>query len=268
MKTEIKLITPNDAKKLLDANTMNRLPRRKCVDEYAREMALGLWNEETGEAIKIAFDGTLLDGQQRLLALIKANVSLTFMIVSGLAKESFKVMDSGSKRTAGDVFYISGIDNAKNLAAGILRYNLLKRGSIKLSDSPRYSISASELLTLYNTRKQFWDAAASMAEKWYNASQRILTTSEYIGLYSLLWDINNDDAFKFIDSLASGVDLEVNNPIKQLREKLIFSKINPKFNLPNYYRTGMIYKAWNLFRKKGTVKFLKFTDQDNFPIPV
>jgi hypothetical protein len=267
MKTEIRKITPIEAKRMLELNTMNRIPRKRCVDEYAREMEQGLWNEETGEAIKIAFDGTLLDGQQRLLALIKANTTLSFLVISGLNKETFKVLDTGAKRTAGDIFFISGIENAKNLAAGITRYMILKKGSIKLSDAPRYSISATELMDIYNERIKYWVSAVSMAEKWYHISQRILTTSEYLGLYSFLWDIDNNDSFKFIDSLANGVDLELNNPIKQLRERLIFSKINPKFNLPNYYRTGMIFKAWNLFRKKETLKFLKFTDQENFPIP-
>lgn len=38
----------------------------------------------TGEPIKFAHNGRLLDGQQRLMALVDANVAVDFLVVRGL----------------------------------------------------------------------------------------------------------------------------------------------------------------------------------------
>lgn len=267
MKTEFILIDPAMAIKLLEKNTMNRMPRPRIIREYARQMTAGLWKEETGESIKIALDGTILDGQQRLMAIIQSNVSLSFMVISELDKDVFKVLDSGTKRTGGDILHTAGITNSKNKASAILRYKALKIGSVKLSDAPRFYISNSEVLIIYNERQKFWDAAINMGQSWYNESSRLLTISEFSALYAFFYDINSDDSFNFIDKLASGVGLENDDPIKRLRDKLMFAKINPRFSIPNYYRTGMIYKAWNFYRDKKALKVLKFSDQEEFPVP-
>jgi hypothetical protein len=231
-------------------------------------MFAGLWREETGEAIKIALDGSILDGQYRLSAIIKSGISLRFLLITGLEKDIFHVLDSGFKRTPEDVLHIAGVVNAKNIAAGVRKYFRLKSGGVALTNVHNEKLSNSEILSLYSVRNEFWDAAANMSETWYNKSQRILTTSEYMGMYAFLYDIDDIDSFTFMDSLSDGVGLELTNPIKQLRERLIFSKINTKFTMTNIHRTALIYKAWNLFRSGESVKYIRFNPEiDNFPIP-
>jgi hypothetical protein len=272
MKTEVKLITPALAKKLLENNNMNRALKPQMIKEYARQMIVGLWKEDTGEAIKIAFDGTLLDGQQRLTALIDANVELKFLVISDLGKEIFTVLDSGIKRNAGDAFHCAGILNATNVAAGIKRYFILKTGRRNLNNvSPNNSasfINTTEIFTLYNKNPKFWDAAYDMASRWYK-NGRLLRLSEYIGIYAYLYDIDQDDAFSFIDSLSNGENLDAADPIKQLRDTLVFTGINKKFTLTSYHRTALIFKAWNIYRKRGKVKRLYFNaERDNYPIAI
>lgn len=269
MKTEVKLITPAIAEDLLKKNSMNRFPKKEITFEYARVMRAGLWKEETGEAIKIAYDGTILDGQQRLMAIIKADVKLNFLLITGLEKDVFSVLDTGTKRTSGDIFHIAGVLNDKSIAAGIIKYYTLKKGLTGLANGQqgRTHLSSTELLTLYKSRDKFWQGVHSMSVSWYHKSQRLLKVSEFTGLYAYLYDIDNDDAYRFVDLLANGVDLDIYNPIKLLREKLIFSRINTKFTLTNSHRTALIFKAWNMFRENKTVKFLRFTEQEIYPIP-
>ena len=82
-----------------------------------------------------------------------------------------------------------------------------------------------------------------MALTWYHKSQRMLSGSEILGLYAFFYDINNDDAFTFIDSLCNGELLDANNPIKQLRDKLIFSKMNTKFNLISFSENRLCFQS-------------------------
>jgi hypothetical protein len=256
---------------MLKRNTMNRALRPRLINEYERQMSAGLWREDTGEAIKIASDGILLDGQQRLSALIKANVSLSFLIIKDLDKDVFRVLDSGLKRNPSDVLHIAGISYAALLAAGIRRYFYLVSGKKKLTDLSLMwtKISSSEILSIYNARNKFWDAAAKMTDEWYKKYQRILPTSEILALYAFFYDINNDDAFTFMDSLCNGDDLDTSNPIKHLREKLIFAKINKKFALRDQQRVALIYKTWNFFRKNKSIKQLNFNyDREEYPVAI
>jgi hypothetical protein len=76
MKFNVEKINPQGAEFLLIKNTINRKLRPSIVRDFARQMRLNLWRENTGEAIKITSNGHLLDGQHRLTALVKAGVTL------------------------------------------------------------------------------------------------------------------------------------------------------------------------------------------------
>ena len=67
VQAEIVTITPAMAKEWLHRNTHNRPIRTARVHAYARVMATRQWHLN-GDAIKIAPDGTILDGQPYLLA--------------------------------------------------------------------------------------------------------------------------------------------------------------------------------------------------------
>jgi hypothetical protein len=278
MKTEIKLINPAIAEDLLKNNSMNRSLKTRVINEYARQMSCGLWKEETGDAIKISCTGNLLDGQHRLAALIKANITLSFLFITDLDNEIFTVLDTGVLRTAGDIFHIAGIAQSNNHAAIITKYLFLKKGNIAvlsgnfkggggtLKDA---KYSKAELFASYQSRSKFWESVLQMTDKWYNQFQRTLTVSEIGALYAFFYDINNDDAFLFIDSLCSGAELDIKSPIKLLREKLIFSKMNLKFKLTSVQKYGLIIKAWNHFRSGNKISILRFSRElDNFPIPI
>ena len=276
MKTEIMLITPAIAEKILKKSKLNRVIKERLVNEYARQMRNGLWIEETGEAIKIAVNGEPLDGHHRLLALIKAQVSLSFLVVSDLENAIFPILDTGVSRTAGDIFHIAGITQSNNHAAIITKYLKLKKGETSPLNATNGSgslrdsgISKGELLSIYTHRKQFWDASLLMSDKWNTLFQRVLSKSEIGSLYAYFFDINEDDAFEFMNSLCNGNELEKTNPIKLLREKLIFSKANLKFKLAAVQKLGIIFKAWNYFRKNQSISVLRFSRElDNFPTPI
>lgn len=252
-----KLITPELAKGLLSHNPINRRIRRQDVAEYARQMRCGLWQTNTGDSIKLAHDNTLLDGQHRLLALIEAGVSLNFLVVEGIDKDVLTVLDTGLKRTTGDVLHIYGIDNSNNIAAALRRYYTLKTGRYDARGGR--TASSQEILSLYNHRKIFWDGALQNSNVWYAQSSRILAKSEIMSLYAYFYDIDESMAFKFMDSLCIGSNLDHDSPIRLLRNKLLFSKVNKTFFLTPALRTQYIFKAWKLFTEGRTVKSLYVT---------
>ena len=90
-------ITPDMAAQMLERNTMNRNISQLNVTRYANDMASGAW-EQNGETIKIAEDGTILDGQHRLWAIIESGVTVTMIVVYNVRKEAVGSIDSGVTR--------------------------------------------------------------------------------------------------------------------------------------------------------------------------
>lgn len=97
MRTEIKIISPELAKTLLEANTHNRAVSNVRVDSMARNMAAGEW-KLTPETISFGTDGVLLNGQHRLKAVVKSGVSVPFLIAYDADPACFPVIDQGSPR--------------------------------------------------------------------------------------------------------------------------------------------------------------------------
>ncbi|WP_460985736.1 ParB N-terminal domain-containing protein, partial [Staphylococcus aureus] len=62
----------------------------------------GDW-KNAGDTIRFDKDGSLIDGQHRLLACVNTNLAQNFLIVYGLDSEVFDVIDNGKGRTNADV---------------------------------------------------------------------------------------------------------------------------------------------------------------------
>lgn len=264
METKTIKITPAIARTMLSKNSINRPLKQMTVDIYTREMMAGLWREETGESIKFATDGSLLDGQHRLHSVINSNATLNFLVVENLDKEIFKFIDTGTKRTPGDVFYTAGYSNGVRLASGLRKYYLLKIEQTHHSKAP----SNGELIDLYLAREKFWNAAATMSNDWYR-KERLLTTSDFMGFYAYFYDIDQGMAFEFMEKLGLGDNLNSDSPIKLLRNKLILGKSSHKFKLSLNERSALIIKTWNYFRKNVVIKNLVFSPKrEEFPIAI
>ena len=104
---------------------------------YAADMGDGHW-QFNGEAVKFAGDGSLLDGQHRLAAIIEADVVLPLLVVRGLASSAQETVDGGAKRKFSDVLKLRGEPNADHLAAVARRVTLWKRapGAARSTSSP------------------------------------------------------------------------------------------------------------------------------------
>lgn len=87
MTAEVMVITKEIADEMLKHNTNNyRKVKWDIVHKYARVMANGFW-KNNGEAIVFDEDGTLKNGQHRLLAVLESGVSVTMLVVRGVSRD-------------------------------------------------------------------------------------------------------------------------------------------------------------------------------------
>jgi len=132
IEVSVQLITPEDAKTLLQTNVNNRNLSRRRVEMYANDIKRGMW-KLTGDSIKLAKNPKtgevrLIDGQHRLHAIVSANVAVQTVVATGLDEDAFSVIDRGKTRTYNDVLNMSKIKNANTVASFIRPVIVLQAG--------------------------------------------------------------------------------------------------------------------------------------------
>lgn len=102
-------IGPDQAKALLDKlHPMQRSVTRRAVAEYAETMKAGLWTLSP-HGIVIDSEGRLVDGQHRMLAVVKSGVTCEFDVCYLPPGASVRGIDRGRSRTLVNLAEMEGI---------------------------------------------------------------------------------------------------------------------------------------------------------------
>lgn len=266
MKIEKILITPEMAKKMLEMNTNNRVANQAYIHKYAREMVNGTWKENTGELIKISKSNIILDGQHRLLAIIKANKCINFHVATEVEDDAFTVLDTGKTRSTGDIFKLAGVKNYNNISSITQLYNNVYNNRSKaIKSTNTTSLRPQELLNMYNEQPEYWQEVFNLAQNLHTRFQRIWNLTE-IGMFIAVLDhVNMIKSREFMRQICEGVDVS-NNIVILLRNKLIADKVSANKKISVTYRRALVIKAWNIFYSNRNVKVLKFNpDTESYP---
>lgn len=108
-------ITPAFAEELLEFNEHNRHKKPQKIQEFASDMLTGSWGW-CQDAIVRDWSGNLINGQNRLYAIIASGIGQWLLFADGWPSESQKTMDSGRARDFGDNLSIDNVARARDLA--------------------------------------------------------------------------------------------------------------------------------------------------------
>lgn len=261
-------ITPEIAKGYLSLNSKNRRVKDPVVIRYSNDMKAGRWKEDTAELIKIFENGEIADGQHRLHAVVKSNIPSWFHVALNVKDDVMSVLDTGSLRSASDVFKISDIKYENVTPAIITLFHLLKN-RIRVGAQKFSKLTNSSLLEEYYKRSEYWQITSKTSLRLYKSFTRILAPATIGGFVAFFESIDKNDAQKFMDQLCTGSNIE-HTTILLLRNKLIADKISLK-KLPTDIKYAFIIKSWNSFRcpAKPPLKVLKFdSDKEYYPIAI
>lgn len=243
--TEIVKVTPAIAEKMLGRNVRNRHISARAVNRYRRSMERGEWIV-TGEAIKFAASGDLIDGQHRLAAVIASGKTVNMMVVKGLPSGSQNVMDTGRARTVGDQLGIAKYADPSALAAAarvciLYETNRLGLGNLKGGgDAP----STPQVLEFVegNTMLGFTVSRARTISKGCDLRPAVAAMCFYE-----LMKIDDAKAQEFFDRLADGVNLPAGSPILALRARLRALR-DERAWLPSGALVSLVFRTWNAWR--------------------
>jgi len=104
--------TPEIAKLLLELNTSNRKIRLSVVEKYMREMENGEW-VSSAQGVGIDSKNVLIDGQHRLMAIVRTGITCPLLVVFGLPTMAQEKTDRHAKRSMFDVMHLCGVGKSR-----------------------------------------------------------------------------------------------------------------------------------------------------------
>lgn len=238
-------ITPEQAKSILRKNNSNRRLRVETVTRYAIDMSKGKWNESTAECIKLASDGTLLDGQHRLHAIVEANVPIKLLVAYNVPKDVFNVIDTGVPRSGEDVLHVKGVPNASGVAS-VIKYFLSCKDFYIRGRKHNSKITNEMIYEEYISRPDYWNEIFKSSIRRYNQCARIVTP-KILGTFKALFDKSPEHSNKsedFMNAFCTGST--TNKAILTLRRTLTLNKVSKKKLQPKHVQ-ALFIKCWNLF---------------------
>lgn len=263
VRTEI--VTPSIARQWLDRLHENQRKRKPSVIErYARDMRAGKWHD-TGEAIKFDSKGDLVDGQQRLNAVVVSGVTVSFLVVDGLDSEAMIVMDSGTPRTFADSLKITHTMRTSQVGSVVRRVFGFSRGNYTGQMSSVYvNPTRSELMDFY---KQFMGEFDTAAQRGKDVANQKLGNGTSAGTaFFLFARLDEDGAHSFFERVLSGVNLGFGDPALTLSRRLAQRQWATAEQLAGWIR------GWNAYREDKSLERILLSKSgpltnQNFPLP-
>jgi hypothetical protein len=264
IKVELRVITPRVAQELLEHNSRNRNLTVNRTRQCADAMRRGEWMFN-GDAIRVCDDGTLLDGQHRLAAVIESGIPQVFLIVSGLPAAAQETMDIGKKRSIADSLKLRGETHVHVLAAvGRLVHAYETRQTFR---APTIPPTPQQVLATIDRHPGTREAIRKSRSVAVNTT---LTNSVAGACYYLFSRVDAADCEVFFNRLAMGSELLPTSPIFLLRRRFTMPQNSTVRTLSAGVQGALMIKAWNAWRAGEERSLLAWKPggamQEKFPV--
>lgn len=260
IRPEVITITPELAKEWLDKNTHNRRMGPSTVRLYAEAMKNGEWRLN-GEPIIFDWNDVLQNGQNRLAAIIEANVTIDALVVFDADPDNLYTLDVPRRRSLKDALYLRGVTTDRSALSAAITWSW----------------------RLANGRMEEKQTTGSLPGylKWYDENEAELLAALHPGgrltaqlgwsrglMAALVWYIrlvDEEDADIFVDQLVNQVDLKEGSPILAYAGWSRRAKINPSRRPSSVTIAANFIKAWNAFRQHRTLNHVVYRGGESFP---
>ncbi len=148
------VITPALAQIMLRHNFNNRNIVPANLEAYIAAVGAGDWSKN-GETVILATDGTLNDGQHRLLAALITNQPFESAISYGVEKITMDTVDTGRGRRPGDRLSMQGVPSPHKVAAiYALAYEILNEAKPSVDQGRSfYAANEAAILSAFDMAK-------------------------------------------------------------------------------------------------------------------
>tara|TARA_R110000765_G_scaffold199054_1_gene304644 strand:+ start:162 stop:1007 length:846 start_codon:yes stop_codon:yes gene_type:complete len=276
MKCKIITLTPELAKELLELNTKNRDVNECSINHYCKLMKSNEW-VENGLPIIINEDGVLIDGQHRLLSVIKTKHSYQCPIITDVSRNAMATIDTGKNRSLGDVLKLHKYDWSSR-ASSIIKMILAhdrgvqalaftggsyvsqdSKGATKVSNAQGLKYMEDNYDYIYSLLRSTSVMYEKMTIPYYS-----LTMLCFVRHLLSDGDTSNEVVNDFVLELC-GVNKTANTAVDYVSNLALKSKVN-KTPVSAKFMLGLIIKAYNLYiAGNPPVKYMRY--DINNPLP-
>jgi hypothetical protein len=284
MKTEVHDIDLIKARQFLEKNApfekgvdgTNRPLSQRTVNRYAIQMLRGLW-KLTHQGIGFAKNGSLKDGQHRLLAIVQAaeegaidgeeilppnpKIKIQMQVTFGLDDNAFEVLDTGLSRTANQILAIAGYTNQIALAASARL--------LFLYDNYDYKYWRKTKVTNHDVLNTVRQTAIDqyLPEATPVAPIGLIIPATAVGYFVCERAMPSGPIEEFLHGLKTGEDMKADDPRMVLRNYAIRSKGQAKVRRDAYQHLALFIISWNDFVQKKRRNMISWRSSQDFPIP-
>lgn len=187
LSARLELVTPARAEQLLAGNTHNRPVSKAYVRELRRELEEGRW-KPTHQGVAVADDGSLLDGQHRLMAIRDSGIPAPLFVAEGVQRDAWDAIDQHRRRTGGQILALAGVSkDAPRMVAMARAILQVVYGNNKVSNTAaaEYAVRHQTELELFLPVARQYTPAVAAAFAWcatlgwhetINAAERLMST--------------------------------------------------------------------------------------------
>jgi len=216
-------ISPAKAEAYLAANIdVNRGLYDAAIDQMADDMRSGEW-KTTHEGIAFDWDGALIDGQNRLHAIVRAGVTVELAVWRNCDPKTFDVINMGRVRSSNDLFTIAFKRKFKKAPVNASYITSVATGMITglKSGHQRKTDSASHALKHHNIIAQFLKALHGSPLFSTNLCAAFVNAALYYGFDPIIGLANR---FRSEEWLVGG------DPMKALHQGLLKASLRSRDN--------------------------------------
>jgi hypothetical protein len=243
-------VDPKLAKLWLDTvNTRNRPINKRRVAGYARAMASGRWRI-SNDALAFDDHGVLINGQNRLQAIVESGTTQKFLVLEGMPTEAQNIMDVGATRRPGQQLHINGWKNGSQVAA-IARALLRWHGPGFGAD---YRPSIDEIAEFAERHAARLEVATDYAMR---IGRRVEVSRALLGAFAFTaFDLSAttperltaSTVREFLELLETGANMPADHPVMVLRDRVGRYR-RERIQQSETAQLYDIVRTWNAFRK-------------------
>lgn len=252
----MKSVTPRMAEEWLTKNKVNRPLKNRKIEQFKRDMKAGKWRQ-TGESLKFSWDDDLLDGQNRLWAVIESGCTVKFLVIYGVDPEAQVVMDSGSARTAADNLHMAGHKNAA-LVASIAR-RLVRPTDVN-------NVTNTEVHEFVEKYPDQLHIAADIAKR-FAVRGNLITSTCGVAAWYIAAKHDWFTAEEFFAAAADKVGLLPGDPVLAMTAFFADKKVK-RVKLPMLVQISVMIRCFNARHTGKSLKNVRYMNSDGSFIPV
>ncbi|MGW9453042.1 hypothetical protein [Streptomyces sp. NPDC055632] len=269
---QIVMITPELAADFLSRETHNRRLDRSYVALLAASILRGHW-QLTHQGIAMdgpLSTGTVIDGQHRLHAVVKAGVAVPMVVFEHMPRETFSVLDTGRRRSSADALSLGGEKDPTLLASTIRHVHLYREVPEPGWGGARGRLTNDQILEKFAEEPDRYRRAVQVGRNIAKNVFMIPTAASMAYFITVEPSTPQVRVDEWVNGLVSGANLDVGDPRLALSKALAGQRArgSDRRRRSTHGEVGLYLKAWNAWVTGRPVRNLRFSKKEKLPLPV